>query len=91
VNSFRCGRPYQKAADLDAPAAACIVIEDSVPGVRSAEAFGARCPALTKTFLRNTLAAERPDRLSADFRDLPADVRAQGAAAPGAGGARYRW
>lgn len=68
--------PYLKAAAaLGAPASACVVIEDSLSGVRSAKASGARCIALTTSFPSETLAAERPDWLIADFRELPPELR----------------
>lgn len=75
----RRGKPdpeaYLKAAAaLGVPPAACVVIEDSVLGIRAAKASGARCLALSTTFPREALTAERPDWLAADFLALPPEL-----------------
>ena len=71
--------PYLKlAAALGFDAADCVVIEDSVSGIRSARASGAKCLALATTFPMSQLAAERPDWLVPGFADLPQAVRAAG-------------
>jgi beta-phosphoglucomutase len=68
--------PYLKAAAaIGVPIAQCIVFEDSISGIRSARAAGARCAALTTTFPRDALAMEKPDWLIADFRDMPIELR----------------
>jgi beta-phosphoglucomutase-like phosphatase (HAD superfamily) len=46
------------------PAAAALVVEDSVSRMRAAKAAGARCPALTATFPAEVLAAGSPDWLA---------------------------
>ncbi len=67
---------YLKAAAvLAVPIARCVVIEDSISGIRSAKAAGARCVAMTTTFARDSLAAERPDWVVADFLNLPIELR----------------
>ena len=67
---------YLKAAGaLSVPIAKCVVIEDSISGIRAAKAAGARCLALATTFPREALAAERPDWLIADFLHLPIELR----------------
>jgi beta-phosphoglucomutase len=63
------------AATLRIPIAKCVVIEDSIPGLRAAKASGARCIALATTFPRESLAAEHPDWLVADFLSLPPGLR----------------
>lgn len=63
------------AAALGVPIAKCVVIEDSISGIRSAKAAGARCVAMTTTFPRDSLAAERPDWVIADFLNLPKELR----------------
>jgi beta-phosphoglucomutase family hydrolase len=74
------GKPHPEvylkaAAAVGVAARDCVVVEDSVSGLRAAKAAGARCVALTTTFPREVLAAESPDWLVADFRDLPAPLR----------------
>ena len=68
--------PYLKAADrLGVAAADCLVIEDSVSGIRAAKAAGAKCLALATTFPRERLAAESPDWLADGFGDIPLSVQ----------------
>ncbi|HYG77067.1 MAG TPA: HAD family phosphatase [Planctomycetota bacterium] len=68
--------PYLKAAaQLGVSPGQCLVIEDSVSGIQSAKAAGARCLALMTTFPREILAPEKPDWLCQDFRDLPEMLR----------------
>ena len=70
--------PYQKLADtLGYPASDCIVIEDSVSGIRAAKAAGAKCLALATTFPETILAAENPDWLIKDFTHLPPELHPQ--------------
>jgi beta-phosphoglucomutase len=76
----RRGKPdpegYLKAATaLGVPIAKCVVIEDSISGIRAAKAAGARCVAVATTFPRDSLAAERPDWLVTDFLHLPIELR----------------
>jgi HAD superfamily hydrolase (TIGR01509 family) len=76
----RRGKPdpegYLKAAAaLTIPISKCVVVEDSISGIRAAKIAGARCLGLTTTFPRDALAAERPDWLVADFLDLPPEFR----------------
>ncbi len=80
ASDVKRGKPdpegYLKAAAaLVIPIAKCVVIEDSIPGIRAAKASGARCIALATTFPRDALAAERPDWLVTDFLDLPPELR----------------
>lgn len=68
--------PYLKAAAaLGVQASRCVVIEDSVFGIRAAKAAGAKCAALLTTFPRETLLAENPDWLFEDFLTVPAELR----------------
>lgn len=72
----RHGKPdpecYLKAAAaLGVPVDRCVVIEDSMSGLKAGQAAGAKCLALATTFPRESLAALRPDWLAADFNDLP--------------------
>lgn len=68
--------PYLRAAAaLGIAPDQCIVIEDSVSGIRSAKAAGARCLALATTFPREFLFAEKPDWLATNFEDIPAELR----------------
>jgi HAD superfamily hydrolase (TIGR01509 family) len=68
--------PYLKAADaLGVRATDCLVIEDSVSGIRAAKAAGARCLALATTFPREILAAQAPDWVVDRFADIPAELR----------------
>jgi beta-phosphoglucomutase family hydrolase len=68
--------PYLKAASLlGVPPARCVVIEDSIPGLRAAKAAGARCLAMATTTAPELLSAQSPDWLCADFLDLPPALR----------------
>jgi beta-phosphoglucomutase len=68
--------PYLKAAErLGVSATTCLVIEDSVSGIRSAKSAGAKCLALATTFPRESLSAESPDWLVASFADIPSAIR----------------
>lgn len=68
--------PYLKAAErLGVSATNCLVIEDSVPGIRSAKSAGAKCLALATTFPWENLSAESPDWLVASFADIPSTIR----------------
>jgi beta-phosphoglucomutase len=76
------GKPHpavylKAAAALRVDPTKCVVIEDSVSGIQSAKAAGARCIALTTTFSREVLAAQKPDWLFSDFTELPAELRPQ--------------
>ena len=67
--------PYLTAARrLGVTAAASLVVEDSVSGIRAAKAAGARCLALTATFPSRVLAAESPDWLVPGFTHIPQDL-----------------
>ena len=67
--------PYLKAAErLGVSATTCLVIEDSVSGIRSAKSAGAKCLALATTFPRESLSAESPDWLVASFADIPSAI-----------------
>jgi beta-phosphoglucomutase-like phosphatase (HAD superfamily) len=75
----RQGKPHPEgylkaAAALAAPIKNCIVIEDSVLGLRAGKSAGARLLALATTFPREALAAERPDWLADDFLNLPIEL-----------------
>lgn len=64
--------PYLKAAEkLGVSAKDCVVFEDSLSGLRAAQAAGAKRAALTTTFPLETLQAEKPDWLLPDFCNLP--------------------
>jgi HAD superfamily hydrolase (TIGR01509 family) len=68
--------PYLKAAArLGASATECLVIEDSVSGIRAGKAAGAKCLALATTFPRQSLADELPDWLAHGFADIPHEIR----------------
>jgi beta-phosphoglucomutase len=62
------------AAALGVAPDACVVVEDSVLGLRAGRAAGARCLALTTTFSRDVLVNEAPTWLAEDFRALPFSV-----------------
>ncbi|ATB44013.1 beta-phosphoglucomutase [Cystobacter fuscus] len=62
------------AAALGVAPSACVVIEDSVLGLRAGRAAGARCLALSTTFPRDVLSNEDPTWLAEDFRSLPFSV-----------------
>jgi beta-phosphoglucomutase-like phosphatase (HAD superfamily) len=62
------------AAALGVAPSACVVIEDSVLGLRAGRAAGARCLALSTTFPRDVLLNEAPTWLAEDFRALPFSV-----------------
>ncbi|MET0405174.1 MAG: HAD family phosphatase [Cystobacter sp.] len=62
------------AAALGVAPGACVVIEDSVLGLRAGRAAGARCLALTTTFSRDVLEHEAPTWFAEDFRALPFSV-----------------
>ena len=67
--------PYLKAAErLGVSATNCLVIEDSVSGIRSAKSAGAKCLALATTFPRESLSAESPDWLVDSFADVPSAI-----------------
>jgi beta-phosphoglucomutase-like phosphatase (HAD superfamily) len=67
--------PYLTAARrLGVDAARCLVVEDSVSGLRAGHAAGATCLALATTFPRATLAAESPRWVAGDFTDLPGEL-----------------
>jgi HAD superfamily hydrolase (TIGR01509 family) len=76
----KIGKPHPEpyltaAARLGVPPRKCLVIEDSVSGIRSAKAAGARCLALATTFPAQTLAAESPDWLVKGFGNVPRELR----------------
>ncbi len=60
-------------ASLDVPPAACVVVEDTLPGIAAALASGARCLALHTTFPRSLLAPTGPHWLASDLAHLPDD------------------
>jgi HAD superfamily hydrolase (TIGR01509 family) len=71
--------PYIKlAAALGTAAADCVAIEDSVSGIRSAKAAGAKCLAVTTTFPESQRIAESPDWVVAGFEHLPPALRPTG-------------
>ena len=53
----------------------CLVVEDSISGLRAARAAGARRLALTTTFPREALEVETPDWLASTFLDVPPELR----------------
>lgn len=55
------------AAGLGSPATACVVFEDSFPGIAAARAAGARCVALATSYPRAEVAAAGADLVIADF------------------------
>jgi beta-phosphoglucomutase len=67
--------PYLKAAQaLGVSPERCLVVEDSVAGIRAAHAAGAKCLALATTFSKETLEAEHPEWLIPDLRAVPAHL-----------------
>jgi HAD superfamily hydrolase (TIGR01509 family) len=63
--------PYLMAARrLSVAPNLCLVVEDSIPGIRAAKAAGSKCLALTTTFSREMLVVERPDWIARDFNAL---------------------
>ena len=72
--------PYLKAAELHGlPPAACVAIEDSRWGLQSAKAAGLRTIAITHTYSRNELSADRIvdslDEVTVAFVESMADDR----------------
>lgn len=49
----------------------CCVVEDAINGIRGAKAGNMRCIALPTTFTKEQLAAESPDKIIEDIRELP--------------------
>ena len=65
--------PYRRAAErLGIPAAACVVIEDSVNGIRSSKDAGCRVIGLTTTYPAATLAAAGADAVCSTFEEIRA-------------------
>ncbi|MEZ4672070.1 MAG: HAD family phosphatase [Anaerolineae bacterium] len=63
--------PYLKALELlNLPAAACVVIEDSVNGVKSGKAAGCRVIGLTTSFSEEELRKVGADVIVPDFQTL---------------------
>jgi beta-phosphoglucomutase len=63
---------YLEAAKrLDVKAENCLVIEDSLMGIRAGKASGAQVLALATTFPRETIAELGPNWIAEDFGDLP--------------------
>lgn len=63
--------PYRRAAErLGQPATACVVIEDSVNGIRSGRSAGCRVVGLTTTYSASTLAAAGADAVCASFAEI---------------------
>lgn len=62
------------AASLGIAPTRCVVIEDSISGIRAARAAGAKCVALSTTFPRQALEREQPEWIVEDFRALPLDL-----------------
>jgi|CXWL01.1.fsa_nt_gi HAD superfamily hydrolase (TIGR01509 family) len=52
---------------LQLPASACVVVEDSVPGLRAGRAAGMPVAMLTTSHSRDDLAREHPDGIWSDF------------------------
>jgi beta-phosphoglucomutase len=63
------------AAALGVDPARCLVVEDSLSGLRAAKAAGARRLALATTFPREALEVETPEWVARDFLDLPDVLR----------------
>lgn len=71
-DDVRRGKPdpeiYLSAATrLGAPASACVVFEDSFPGLAAARASGARVVALETSYRRAALEETQPDLIIADY------------------------
>ncbi|MES2304504.1 MAG: HAD family phosphatase [Gemmatimonadota bacterium] len=56
-------------AVLDLPASQCVVIEDSLPGLRAGRSAGMRVAMLTTSHSHGTLAAQLPDLIWDDYTD----------------------
>jgi beta-phosphoglucomutase family hydrolase len=66
---------YLKAASkLGVAPEKCLVIEDSLSGIRAAKAAGAKCLALATTFPADVLMDEKPDWIAKDFTELPEEL-----------------
>lgn len=65
--------PYRRAAErLGQPVTACVVIEDSVNGIRSGRSAGCRVVGLTTTYPASTLAAAGADTVCTSFAEIRA-------------------
>ncbi len=64
--------PYLKAAaGVQAPPEKCLMVEDSLPGIRSGKAAGATALGLTTSATEEQLRAAGADFVAADFTALP--------------------
>jgi beta-phosphoglucomutase len=83
AENFTLGKPHPESfllalerlnevLDGDGPIAAreCLVVEDSVGGVRGARAAGMKCLAISNTYPRELLAGASADRVAASLRDV---------------------
>jgi HAD superfamily hydrolase (TIGR01509 family) len=52
----------------------CIVVEDSLHGIRAAKAAGMQCVALATSFAVDVLRHERPDWILPDLRHVPTEL-----------------
>lgn len=67
---------YQTAAErAGVPPGQCLVVEDALPGVRSAKAAGAKCLGLTTSESMLALRQAGADYAAPDFLNLPAVLR----------------
>jgi beta-phosphoglucomutase family hydrolase len=76
----KIGKPHPEpylaaAARLGVSPGECLVIEDSVSGIRSAKAAGAKCLVVATTFAAQTLAAESPDWVVEGFGAILSELR----------------
>ncbi len=75
INGKPDPEPYNKlATTLGYSTEDCMVVEDSISGIRAAKAAGAKCLALATTFPEMQLADESPDWLIKDFTQLPSEL-----------------
>lgn len=80
ANDVQHGKPnpecYIKAAGmLNSDPSSCLVVEDSIAGLRSAQAAGAKRLALSTSLAQEQLIPERSDWICSDFNHLPLELR----------------
>lgn len=62
---------YLKAADcVEVPSENCVVVEDSLSGIKAAKAAGMKCIAVSTSFSRERLKEENPDHICSRTADV---------------------